>query len=35
MSVGLAACSGPRRLALLSGYQFGVAVLAATTTWGN
>ena len=37
---GLAACSGPRRLALLSGCQFGVAqrlmaALAATTAWDN
>jgi len=36
----LAACSGPQRLALLSGCQFGVAqrlraALAATTTWSN
>ena len=37
---GLAACSGPRRLALLSGCQFGVAqrlmaALVATTAWDN
>jgi hypothetical protein len=40
MLVGLAACSGPRRLALLSGYQCGAGLLrkmalVATTTWDD